>query len=354
MMKELFGQILERCPGYDGSGGPPVMNVSVRATTNAQTGQGSTFAFVEFRDEKLSNTAAKLNGMELMGRNLKISHPNGYVPPQGTPDTYDLPEDLMKRFGLGSYEAMRRQDRPPAELADRKARELYVGNLTIGCVTSQMLVDLFTAPLQALPLENAASPVTEAKVDQSAKFAFVLFADDQLATMALALFNKMELCGRPMCVDRPAGYTPDMSTPLPPGLMASGMPQGGLGAPPEKAAAAAAVTAAAAASRAKPQPAAAPTPTRHLCLMNALTAKAMSDRQELSDCEEDIRLECGTYGAVTACQCVTPFEMHGHGEDALGKIFIRYEHLAAALKAQEALNGREFDGNKVSATFLPE
>ena len=72
-----------------------------------------------------------------------------------------------------------------------------------------------------------------------------------------------------------------------------------------------------------PQPAAAPTPTRHLCLMNALTAKAMSDRQELSDCEEDIRLECGTYGAVTACQCVTPFEMHGHGEDALGKIFIR-------------------------------
>lgn len=147
-----------------------------------------------------------------------------------------------------------------------------------------MLVDLFTAPLQALPLENAASPVTEAKVDQSgtpiddrstaratqpfllpyrlrsslvmcvaAKFAFVLFADDQLATMALALFNKMELCGRPMCVDRPAGYTPDMSTPLPPGLMASGMPQGGLGAPPEKAAAAAAVTAAAAASRAKPQ-----------------------------------------------------------------------------------------------------
>ena len=137
--------------------------------------------------------AAKLNGMELMGRNLKISHPNGYVPPQGTPDTYDLPEvrplgcpwnrsrpkppeaarsrptppdaarrrpkppnaawppvwfttslrslsaqDLMKRFGLGSYEAMRRQDRPPAELADRKARELYVGNLTIGCVTSQV------------------------------------------------------------------------------------------------------------------------------------------------------------------------------------------------------------------------
>jgi len=329
------------------------MNVSVRATTNAQTGQGSTFAFVEFRDEKLSNTAAKLNGMELLGRNLKISHPNGYVPPQGTPDTYDFPEDLMKRFGLGSYEAMRRQDRPPAELADRKARELYVGNLTIGCVTSQMLVDLFTAPLQALPLENATSPVSEAKVDQSGKFAFVLFADDQLATMALALFNKMELCGRPMCVDRPAGYTQDMSRPLPPGLLAaSGMPQGGLGAPPDKAAAAAAVTAAAAASRSKSQPSV--PPTRHLCLTNLLTPKAMSDRQELRDCEEDIRSECERFGPMTACQIVTPFEMYGHGEEGLGKCFIRYEHLVSALKAQEELNGREFDGNKVSASFLPE
>lgn len=36
------------------------------------------------------------------------------------------------------------------------------------------------------------------------------------------------------------------------------------------------------------------------------------------------------------------------------RAWCRYEHLAAALKAQEALNGREFDGNKVSATFLPE
>ena len=37
---------------------------------------------------------------------------------------------MAKRFGLGSYEALRRLDKPPAELADRKARELYVGNLT--------------------------------------------------------------------------------------------------------------------------------------------------------------------------------------------------------------------------------
>ena len=88
--------------------------------------------------------------------------------------------------GLRSL-SLPRQDRPPAELADRKARELYVGNLTIGCVTGQMLTELFTYPLQKLPLGDkatgVATPVVEAKVDASGKYAFVLFADDQLATM---------------------------------------------------------------------------------------------------------------------------------------------------------------------------
>ena len=51
-------------------------------------------------------------------------------------------------------------------------------------VTSSMLIELFTYPLQKLPLgENGAgvqTPVVEAKVDASGKYAFVLFADDQV------------------------------------------------------------------------------------------------------------------------------------------------------------------------------
>jgi hypothetical protein len=158
MIKELFSQILQQCEGFDGSTGAPVLNVQLRGGgAAAGGGTGTTFAFVEFRDETLSATIATFNGMELYGRNLKISHPNGYVRAhalraririrgqcvrsrlscaclrwsafarrQVAPDvpvkTLGIPEDIMKRFGLGSYEAMRRQDKPPQELADRKVR----------------------------------------------------------------------------------------------------------------------------------------------------------------------------------------------------------------------------------------
>ena len=391
MMKELFAQMLNQCPGFKADLGAPVLNVQVRTGGAASgNGTGATFAFVEFRDEECAATIAAFNGMELYGRNLKISRPNGYVAPIEPVRPLDIPEEIMKRFGLGSYEAMRRQDRPPQELADRKARELYVGNLTIGCVNGAMLTELFTFPLQKLPLgqdgRGVATPVVEAKVDQCGKFAFVLFADDQLATMALAIFNKMELCGRPLCVDRPAGYTPDMSRPLPPGMLEQGMPTGGLGAPPEKSAAALAATNAlklAAASGgggpalplpvggaapaaiggaggggvsaigAPPAPLPDP-PSKLLCLKNLLTSEALTDDKEFTECTEDIKEECSSFGTVTSFVAPRPSDLQGYSESDVGSCFVRFELLSSSVKAQLDLHGREFDGQRVSAVFVQE
>ena len=75
-------------------------------------------------------------------------------------------------------------------------------------VTSQMLVDLFSKPLSNLEgLEGEGPPVVEAKVDHGGKFSFVLFRNNQLATIALSLFNKMEFYGRPLLCDRPQVLT---------------------------------------------------------------------------------------------------------------------------------------------------
>lgn len=358
MIKELFSQILQQCEGFDGSTGAPVLNVQLRGGgAAAGGGTGTTFAFVEFRDETLSATIATFNGMELYGRNLKISHPNGYVAPDVPVKTLGIPEDIMKRFGLGSYEAMRRQDKPPQELADRKARELYVGNLTIGMVTSAMLIELFTYPLQKLPLGDdgagVACPVVEAKVDQSGKFAFVLFADDQIATMALAIFNKMELCGRPLCVDRPAGYTTDMSRPLPPGMLENGMPSGGTGAPPDKAARAAAQTAAI--TRNVPGTGGAAgleAPSRMLCLKNLLGPEALQDETEFKECTDDIREECTNFGTVVSFAAPRAGDLAGYSDADVGSCFVMYELMSAAVRAQSDLDGREFDGRRVIATFM--
>ena len=89
MLKELFSQILQQCGGFDPGGGAPVMNVQLRGGGTPGGGMGTTFAFVEFRDETCSQTIAGFNGMELYGRNLKISHPNGYV--RATPATQAAP-----------------------------------------------------------------------------------------------------------------------------------------------------------------------------------------------------------------------------------------------------------------------
>merc|ERR1719443_2623940 len=67
LLKELFGQILSSFEGFNAALGPAVLN--------AQLCAGGNYAFVEFRDEQLCETAMQLNGMDFSGRQLKIAHP---------------------------------------------------------------------------------------------------------------------------------------------------------------------------------------------------------------------------------------------------------------------------------------
>ena len=42
------------------------------------------------------------------------------------------------------------------------------------------------------------------------------------------------------------------------------------------------------------------------------------------------------------------------GEPQAGLVFVTYDTLSGAAKAKEALHKRQFDGNTVLATFVPE
>ena len=88
----LFTQLLSACEGYNPILGPPCPNASIAG--------GHTFAFVEFRDEQLCETAMQFNGITLHGRALKIGHPNGYVPPMMAAQTLKVPAELMEKLGL--------------------------------------------------------------------------------------------------------------------------------------------------------------------------------------------------------------------------------------------------------------
>ena len=229
---------------------------------------------------RLSPTTEPKQGMELAGRQLKINHPTGYrpsdprasatAPPPSVP--LRAPTEILQQYRVPTLSSSSRlperqsvlteRQRRAERAAERKQRELFVGNLAAGVVrlpsasprrspsprprspsatrprdaleipaltfrppatcthhllaihryspgqvTSQMLELLFSEPLRTIPGNEAhpVPPVVAARLDPGGRFAFVEFRDVAMAEVALHLFNGMMLCGLPMAVARPAG-----------------------------------------------------------------------------------------------------------------------------------------------------
>lgn len=359
MLRDFFSQILTALPGFDPLLGPPILNVQL-------SGEGK-YAFIEMRDEVLAATMIKLDKIELCGRLVNVGRPSGYVemslvtpldlgnfaPPQGA--------------GAGQVAGASNGPTDPAMQATRKQRELYVGNLAIGAVTAQMLQELFSTPLQAMPGFDAAKgpPVRNVDMSGEGKFAFVELRDEELANVALELFNNMDLCGRKLHIGRPRGYVdPNVAAPglglggvlpMAPALPAAALP----GLPQNSALALTGLTAAGAvgeaagaalqASPIAPSPALVGTP--FLQLVNLVDEDVLKDDDEYRDIVADIRNECMKSGQVLELKVPRP----GTSEAAaqfVGRAFVRFADLGASRAAQVSLDGRQFDGNTVKATFM--
>ena len=79
----------------------------------------------------------------------------------------------------------------------------------------------------------------------------------------------------------------------------------------------------------------------------------MSDATELKECVDDIKAECASFGAMISCVVPTKGDLQGFSDADVGKCFVKYELVSSAVKAHDALGGRQFDGNTVKASFLP-
>jgi len=322
MVTGLFTQAVTSCEGFDASLGPPIMGVQLCG--------GGTYCLVEFRDLQLCETALQFNGMELAGRQLKINHPTGHRCPDPPTAPLRAPIALLQKYRVA---VSRTGDLPMPTLltesdrrADRKQRELFVGNLAMGVVTSQMLEMLFSEPLRTIPGNDAnpVPPVVEAKVDNSGKFGFVEFRDEPTCEVALHLFNGMPLCGRPMHVARPAGYMPPEGSQAPAALAAG------------------------------PAQASTIAKSKVVCLTNLLSEKALNNEEEYNECVEDIRNECEKFGKVEAFVAPREGALADRPSSDVGKCIIKYRDVSSAERAIDALHNRQFDGQLVQAEFLPE
>ena len=68
---------------------------------------------------------------------------------------------------------------------------------------------------------------------------------------------------------------------------------------------------------------------------------------------EDIRDECARFGKLI--RYAVPRKGHdlcGRDEADSGSVFVSYESIDEAERARAALDGREFDGQRVRATFV--
>lgn len=145
-----------------------------------------------------------------------------------------LQQQLLAQ-ALLQQQAMAAQQATPQLTAtqQRKAREIYIGNLAIGTVSPEILREFFNAALAGMvpdPVTNP--PCINVNWDGSGRFAFVEFRTPELATAAMML-DKVELCGRAMNVGRPKGYVepppgyvqPPITTPSVPSMpnMMAGM-----------------------------------------------------------------------------------------------------------------------------------
>jgi len=197
MLSEYFTAQLAMLPGYEPSTGPVVLSVSMGGT--------GMFAFLELRDTTLVDYVMTLDSkLELCGRQLKLGRAKGLTSGAG-PSPYP-----MGGYKPPSMYGQQAVFKPlPMSMTDKKARDVYVGNLLQNVVTGEMLSEYFTAQLGILPgYEPSTGPVImNVAMGGMGKFAFLEMRDTTLVDYMMTLDNKLELCGRSLKLGRAKGVT---------------------------------------------------------------------------------------------------------------------------------------------------
>jgi splicing factor U2AF subunit len=122
------------------------------------------------------------------------------------------PQQLQQQMQMQQQLMMMRQQQvmnmlPAQQAGSKKQRELYVGNLTTGMVGEQMLREIFTGLLEAIPgIDKSKGPLlANVQLASEGKFGFIEFRDEEIAATALK-FAGIEIAGRSVKIGRPSGY----------------------------------------------------------------------------------------------------------------------------------------------------
>lgn len=292
-LMDFFNVTMVAAQGMDRQPGKSVISVYISPE--------SRYSFIHFRSREEAAQALDLDGISFRGERLRLgpSHHNGQAPPRLTG---------IRRLNVDRLKILSTQvpDGP---------NKIYVGGLPPSLTDVQVKELLCTfGPIKGLFLSK------DEHTGLNKGYAFAEYRDHGITNTAIRGLNGLQVGDRKLTLR----------------IHDSGL--NGVHRDPTK------VMADLGLGVQKTIP-----PSEVVCFLQMVTESDLLDNQEYEEILEDIRLESGKFGSVR--NIVIPRPIGGKTVPGVGKVFVHMDSIASTTKVKLALEGRQFLGRTVLATF---
>ena len=292
-MMDFFNQQMH-ASGLAQAEGNPILACQVNLDKN--------FAFLEFRSIDETTQAMAFDGINFKNQSLKLRRPHDYQPMPGMSEN---PNANVP--GVVST------------VVPDSAHKIFIGGLP-NYLNEDQVKELLTSFGQL----RAFNLVKDSATGLSKGYAFCEYGDYGITDQAIAGLNGMQLGDKKLIVQRASVGAKNAATinAVPVQLQVPGIQT--ISGPGQ--------------------------PTEVLCLLNMVTPDELQDEEEYEDILEDIREECGKYGAVRSVEIPRP--VPGVDVPGLGKVFVEFSCIPECQKAQLSLAGRKFSNRVVVTSYF--
>lgn len=312
---------------------------AARPVINVYINHERKFAFVEFATMELATVMLHVDGIEYQGLPLKIKRPNDYDPSSLPPESLER-QELLVVEGLAIPAAMGGAKLVGGHGGGLKAKDrVFVSNLPPD-VDEKGLGEIFGAFGKVLSIY-----LVRGEGGASRGFGFVELQDESMIDAVCSQLNGIEIVGRNITVTKAkagTGSAPSMA--MGGAVGAAGL--GAAGANPLAALASGHIPAAAGAAMpiAGPPPGVKHVPGTVLCLEGVATPLQVASPPAMGSLVAGLATELSRFGAINLV--VVPRAPQG----GVGRVFLQFEHAAAASSAATVLAGRTFESRPVQAS----
>ncbi|KAG5561639.1 hypothetical protein RHGRI_004634 [Rhododendron griersonianum] len=321
----FFSSVMAAIGGNSAGTGDAVVNVYINHEKK--------FAFVEMRTVEEASNAMSLDGIVFEGVSVRVRRPTDYNPSLAAALGPSQPNPHLNlaavRLTPGMVGGVEGPDR------------IFVGGLPYYFTEVQIreLLESF-GPLRGFDL------VKDRDTGNSKGYGFCIYKDPMATDVACAALNGLKMGDKTLTVRRATMSNEPVNSEQESilaqaqqhialqkmTLQAGGVNLPGIGIGPMTTG---------------------ETPTKVLCLTEVITSDELMDDGDYEEILEDMRDEGGKFGLLKNVVIPRP-AANGEQVAGVGKVFLEYADTSGCASAKDALGGRKFGGNTVTAVYYAE